>query len=182
MLQATENEDKLHFENSSEIINLIFDKAEENYDSILLDAHSGSQHAVTNQLLQSSDLVVVCLSQDRNVLDKYFDPSRRYWPEALHHIPHMLVIGRYDARSKYKVRNIAGKYSYKGDIFPFSYNTGFRDSMNDGNLRSYFLENQSVPKQHENYRFIQDIREIAAYILEKTEVFVPIQQAERRVP
>ncbi|MDR0271425.1 hypothetical protein [Paenibacillus sp.] len=180
LLQATEKSDKLHFENATDIINVIFAKAEDYYEAILLDGHSGSNQVVTNQLMSDSDLIVVCLNQNVNVLNKYFDPSKEYWPEALHHVPHILLLTQYDHDSKYKVKNIAAKYKYKGGIFPLSYNTEFRDHLNDGDIRGFFARNKNVNKQHENYMFMKEIQQIAECILDRIEVYAQSKQTERR--
>ncbi len=178
LLQTSEKPGKHHCDN--QIMEIIFDKAEEYYEIILLDGQSGTDQSVTNTLLQNSDLIVVCLNQDVNVLDKYFDPSKKYWPEALHHIPHLLVIGQYDHSSKYKLRNIAAKYKYKGEILPLSYNTDFRDHLNDGDIRGFFSRSKNLYKQHENNVFMKEIRQIAGRILERTDVYVSDNQNERR--
>ncbi|WP_435923999.1 hypothetical protein [Paenibacillus sp. DYY-L-2] len=178
LLQTTEKPGKHHSDN--DVMNIIFDKAEEYYAAILLDGQCGTDQSVTHSLLDNTDLIVVCLNQDVNVLDKYFDPARKYWPEALHRIPHIVVIGQYDHGSKYKVRNIAAKYKFKGDIFPLSYNTDFRDHLNDGDIRGFFSRSKDLPKQHDNYVFMKEIGQIAGRILELTNVYVSHNQLERR--
>ncbi|MEF2964213.1 hypothetical protein V3851_00095 [Paenibacillus sp. M1] len=163
-----------------DVMNIIFDKAEEYYDAILLDGQSGNDQSVSHNLLEHSDLIVVCLNQDVNVLDKYFDPSKSFWPEALHRIPHIVIIGQYDHNSKYKVRNIAAKYNFKGDLFPLSYNTDFRDHLNDGDIRGFFARSKNLNKQHENYVFMKEIGQIVGRILDLTHVYVPNHHLERR--
>lgn len=165
LLSGTEKSDKLRFESSNDVLEIIFDKAQDYYDMLLLDVHSGVNSPVILNTLANSNLVVVCLNQNINVLEKYFEEEDRIWPEALDKVPHILLIGQYDHDSKYKIRNIANKYKYKGKIASIPYNTSFRDHVNDGDVKGFFVKNRFVPKHHKNYMFMQEVRKVSELIL-----------------
>ncbi|CAH8721299.1 hypothetical protein P4K96_22790 [Bacillus cereus] len=180
LLSGTEKLERSQFENLSEIINLIYHKAQEYYDLVLLDVHSGSNSSVTNNILNNSDLIVVCLNQNLRVLEKYFSEKEQL-PPALKEKPHLLVLGQYDLNSKYKIKNIANKYSYKGKILTVPYNTAFMDHFNDGDVKGFFYKNRNVTKNQDNYRFIQEVRNAAITILTEIGVNVKIKHIERGV-
>lgn len=96
-------------------------------------------------MLQSSDLIVVCVNQNINVLEKYFE-SKDSWPAELHTKPHVLLVGQYDVESKYKIKNIANKYRYKAPILTVPYNTNFKDHYNDGDVKGFFTKNRFIAK------------------------------------
>ncbi|MDQ0087508.1 MinD-like ATPase involved in chromosome partitioning or flagellar assembly [Paenibacillus anaericanus] len=180
LLSGTEKSDKLRFESSIDVFEVIFEKAQEYYETILLDVHSGMNSPVILNTLQSSDLIVVCLNQNVNVLEKYFLEHQQAWSQELQQIPHIVLISQYDADSKYKLRNIAAKYKYKGKIAAIPYNTSFRDCLNDGDVKGFFTKNKYVTKGHENYDFIQEVRRTAQMILTEIGINPQVKFSERR--
>jgi MinD-like ATPase involved in chromosome partitioning or flagellar assembly len=163
-LQGSMKLTKEQFDESNKMLELIFVKAKEYYNTILLDLHSGINNKVTQNLVRESDLVVVCLTQNIAVLDWYF-LNRANRPEFLNGKQQVVIIGQYDPNSKYKVRNIANKYNYKGKILTIPYNTNFRDHYNDGNVKEFFSKYRNISKQDENSYFMQEVRETSRYLL-----------------
>lgn len=178
LLRGSEKSDKSQFDNANEIMRIIYNGAKEYYDLVLLDVHSGSNSPVTNTLLEDSDLIVVCVNQNIHVLDKFFK-DKESLPKALLQKPHVLLVGQYDPESKYKVRNIANKYSYKGPILTLPYNTSFKDHLNDGDIKGFISRNRNISKNHENYQFIQDLRRNAKYILTEVGINTQVKMIER---
>ncbi|MGV7665758.1 hypothetical protein PJK52_29080, partial [Mycobacterium kansasii] len=82
----------------------------------LLDARSGQDNEVSDSLIQDADLVIICVNQNISVIEKYFDDQRKNWPSTLDQKPHLLLMTQYDPFSKYKIKNIANKYKFKGPI------------------------------------------------------------------
>ncbi|MFD1130682.1 hypothetical protein [Paenibacillus sp. PDC88] len=168
------------FEESTDVLKIIYEKASTYYDAMLLDLHSGTNSEVGKAMLQSSDLIVVCVNQNINVLEKYFE-SKTYWPEELHNKPHVLMVGQYDVESKYKIKNIANKYRYKGPILSIPYNTNFRDHYNDGDIKGFFMKNRYITRNHDNYYFMQEVRRAAEFILTEVGVNTKIKSIEKGV-
>lgn len=148
------------FEDAHEVIDTIYSKSKDYYEAVLLDVHSGLNSKVTHTLLNQSDLIVICLNQNISILEKYFR-ERSSWPTLLQEKPHYVLIGQYDMNSKYKVKNIMNKYSYKGKIFTLPYNTMFRDHFNDGDVKGFFLE--KIVLFREGMRIIYSLKKLAMY-------------------
>ncbi|MCT1402905.1 hypothetical protein M4D81_28315 [Paenibacillus sp. p3-SID867] len=182
-LDFLKNSGKLNreqFEASTDVLNIIYESARAYYDVLLLDLHSGSNSNVGQSMLQDSDLIVVCVNQNINVLEKYFE-SKDSWPAELHTKPHVLLVGQYDIESKYKIKNIANKYRYKAPILTVPYNTNFKDHYNDGDVKGFFTKNRFIAKNHENFHFIQEVRRAAEFILTEVGINTKIKNIERGV-
>ncbi|OAB38440.1 hypothetical protein [Paenibacillus glacialis] len=179
LLRGTDKKEKFQFENSNEVIEVIYQRASQYYDAILLDVHSGNNSVIIDNTLGKSDLIVVCVNQNITLLEKYFDENKESWNMALNEVPHVLLINQYDPNSKYKVRNIMKKYNYKGKIITIPYNTEFKDHINDGDVKGYFSKNRNVTKHHDNYYFIKEVRRAAEMILTEIGVNTHIKSIER---
>lgn len=177
ILSGTEKLNKEEFERSEAIFNVIFDKAKEYYEALIVDLHAGNNSNIVQTTIQQSDLVIVCLNQNIHVLEKYF--NKENWPEALHDKPHLLLIGQYDSNSKYKVKNIASLFNYNKPILTIPYSSEFRDAFNDGNVKGFFMQNQMVSKNHKNYYFMQQVRQAVKIILTEIGVNVTSKVIER---
>lgn len=180
LLSGSEKSDKTLFERSNELFNIVFQRAQEYYDALLLDVHSGLNSPSIVDTLRNSDLIVVCLNQNINVLDKYFLNYYKSLPEEVRRIPQLILIGQYDPDSKYKVRNIAAKYKFKCRIAAIPYNTSFRDHFNDGDVKGFFARNGSVSSTHENYYFIHEVRKVTELILTEIGINPKLKYSERR--
>lgn len=175
LLKGTDKTDKIQFENSNEVIKAIYQKANEYYEAVILDLNSGSSSGITSVGLDSADLIVVCLNQNINVLERFF-LQRQNLPEALQQKPFVVLISQYDEDSKYKVKNICNNYRYKGPIFTVPYNTSFKDHLNDGDIKNYFKKNQHLNKHHPNHFFMEEVRKLSQYILTEIGVNTQIKQ------
>ncbi|KGP78666.1 MULTISPECIES: hypothetical protein [Paenibacillus] len=175
ILKGTNKSDRIQFDDASEVINLIYKKATEYYDLVLLDLHSGGNSPVIQDALNQSDLNVVCLSQNINVLERFF-LQRESMPRAIKEKPFILLISQYDEDSKFKIRNICNKFRYKGPVFSLPYNTSFKDHSNDGDLQGFFRRNQQLAMFHPNRFFIEEARKLAIHILNAAGVNTSIKQ------
>lgn len=179
ILQGTTKGDRGQFDDASDVINLIYQKATEYYDLVLLDLHSGKNSPVILDALNQSDLIVVCLSQNINVLERFF-LQREQQPEAVQNKPFVILLSQYDEDSKFKVKNICNKYRYKGPVFTMPYNTSFKDHSNDGDIQSFFRRNQQLTKFHPNRYFIDESRKLAVHILNESGINAQVKQISSR--
>lgn len=161
-----------------EAANEIYSCASSQYHLTMLDAPSGANHVIARSLLEASDLIVVNLTQNLDVLEQFF--SQETWPAALHNKPFILVLGQYDMHSKYTATNIARKFNYPHPIYTVPYCTDYRDAYNDHWILEFFLRNRNVSKRHENYFFIQEVRRLNRAILEKLGIHSEPVSVERR--
>ncbi|WP_103110897.1 hypothetical protein [Brevibacillus reuszeri] len=177
ILKGTDKTDKIQFEDSNEIINIAYKKATEYYDTVILDLHSGTNSSVIHGLLEISDLIVVCVNQNINILERFF-LNRENLPPALKKKPYVLLISQYDKDSKYKVKNICNKFRYKGPVFTVPYNTSFKDHINDGDISRFFKKNQEMKQLHPNRYFIEEVRKLSKHILTEVGVNTQVKQIQ----
>ena len=168
LLAGTTKPTTAFLESLVEVLPAILEYATRYYDVTLLDVPSGSQHPLTDTVLQSSDLIVVCLSQNVTVLDRFFLAEDR--PAVLEEREHLLVLGRYDKDSKYTATNIARKYGYKKPIYTVPTCSDFLDACNSHSVIDFFMKNKHLSRQHENHFFMQEVRRTVKGIMEAIEL------------
>lgn len=172
LLQGSSKTSLSQFENSQDIMEIVLQRAKEYYDTVLIDVHSGTNNSMIHTIMNNADMIIVCVDQNIHVLNKFFK-EREQWPIFLQNKPHMLMIGKYDPNSKYRIKNIANKYGYKEKILTIPYNAGFKDHYNDGDVKGFVSRNINVGKYDENYFFIQETRRAVQTIL--TEIGINTQ-------
>ena len=164
LLAGTTKPTTAFLERLEEVLPAFLECATRYYDVTLLDVPSGFQHPLTDTVLQSSDLIVVCLSQNVAVLDRFFSDENR--PSVFEERELLLLLGRYDKNSKYTATNIARKYGYKKPIYIVPTCSDFLDACNSHSVIDFFWKNKQVPRQHENHFFMQEVRRTAKGIME----------------
>lgn len=173
LLTGTNKPRKEMFKNIEGTLMYILGCAKKAYDLIFVDANSGVENAITHKILEASDIVVVCLNQTDKVLKTFFIEHEGY--KYLEKKKVIVVIGCYDANSKYTVRYIKNNYikdnfNYKEKIFTVPYNTNFMDAHNDHRVLDYFYSNKNIFKDDDNYHFTNEIKKLSDKILELAEI------------
>ncbi|MFB5268091.1 hypothetical protein ACE41H_15090 [Paenibacillus enshidis] len=179
LLTGTSKPDESGHEGSEHVMAAIFDEARRYYQAIILDIESGNANKVTNQLIQSSDLVVVNLIQDLNSLERY--ASQEQWPSALQEKNKMILLGQYDPHSKYNATNIRRKFGIKDPLFAIPYCSEYRDAFNDKDVLGWFRRTRNAGRRHGSYPFLQEVRKAAKEILSQIGINTEIKRIERGV-
>jgi hypothetical protein len=144
------------------VIGSILRAAKSYYDLSFVDVNSGTKNVLTNSVLSSSDLIVVNLNQNINVLNEFFKEI----PEFLSDKKYLIVLGQYDPDSKYTVANIKRMYKCEAPIFTIPHSTGFMDACNDKSVVEFFLKNKNVRPKHENSLFMVEVRKLVIGIMD----------------
>ncbi|RJG21344.1 chromosome partitioning protein ParA [Paenibacillus thiaminolyticus] len=153
------------YENIINVVSTIFGHASISYDLTMIDVNSGSQDPMTLEVLRSSDLVVVNLSQNMYVLDRFF--SKRDWPNVLNEKPMIYVIGNYEKESRYSNKQIARKFGVKDPIYVIPRLPAYADALNEGAIKEFFFRNRKVTREHEAGYFLNEVRRLSKAILTK---------------
>ena len=153
------------YENEMEMIApILFEKMEEFTQVLFIDVSPGN-NLLSKKLIETSDLTVVNLSQNMNVLDNYFSLFDSFIQGKVFYL-----FGNYDNRSKYNIKNIQKKYkqikSSNSGVIP--YNVAFKDSLTDGNMIDFFRDNINCLKSEENHLFLKKISCVTEKILLKS--------------
>lgn len=121
---------------------LIIDYASQFYDIILIDLNKGFNSSEVNQILQKSDVIVLSMSQNKQMLKKIFKSMESL--KILQEKTILPVLGRYDRLSVYNTKNISRAFNYKKKIYTIPYNTLFFDACNEGRALNFFIENANA--------------------------------------
>lgn len=132
------------------------------YDLVLLDGGSGNETEWTRALLHQADLLVVCLPQNSLKLEQVFSLAKA---QILANRKVLLVFGQYDPRSAFSVKNIMRQFLRREPAYPIVHNTGWHDAIQQGDAVHFLFRNWQVPRDHENYLFVQHVRALVQAII-----------------
>lgn len=145
--KVSSNENTL-IETYSEIVNAI-DKYN---DYVLVDTRGGATK-LNQQVIASADILVVCVNQNRSVLETYFnqfDGNRKNI---------FLLVGDYDRNQSVSIKNIRHRYKSvnSNNSATIWHSSGFSDAMNEGKLLKWMSLNKGCEKKDVNYPFIREV-------------------------
>ncbi len=141
------------------------------YDFTFIDASSGVENELTQKILLSSDLIVININQNKNVLDDLFDNEnyRNFYKKMEDKI--LFIVGMYDNCSKFNLSNICRLYKIKKDKISFiPYNRQFADYSNEGKVVEFIINNMNSTKNDDTYLFISQLDDCVNKIFKLLEV------------
>lgn len=134
------------------LLRKIFDLANEDYDMVFVDVHSGLNIELTRNLIADSDVVVVCLNQNVQLIERFLGDEAA--TSMLKDKKCMVNIGLYDPASKYNVKNIERLYGLK-DVICIPYHTQILDAGNMHQSLDYIMRNLEVKPKDRAYAFMK---------------------------
>ena len=165
LLYGTFKNDVDSYSRILETFPLIIDYASQFYDIVLVDLNKGYDSAEVNQILQKSDLIVLSMSQDRQMIKKIFKSMDTL--KILQEKTIIPVLGRYDKFSRYGTDNIRRTFNYKKKIYTLPYNTQFFDATNEGKALNFFIENANADiATDRNGFFLSEVSNLVDAIIE----------------
>lgn len=141
----------------------LLDTARRAYDLVLLDGGSGTASGWREELRNRADLIVVCLPQNRLLLERFFQSPAS---AKLNGQKTILVFGQLDPASSLTVNNLQRRFRWQQPAFPIMHNTGWLDAVQHGEAIPYWFRNRRAQRQQENHRFVRQVRELAQALLE----------------
>ena len=146
---------------------MLLDYATQSYDLVLVDLTKGTSTKEVNDILQKSDIIVVTMNQDKEVLkqmSKQFNTLK-----ILQEKPVIPVFSRYDRWLTYNARNIVRNFNFKFDkkeVYTVPYNSQYFDACNDGKSLDFFIENMNADIATErNGYFIHEVANVSDKII-----------------
>ena len=134
------------------------------YDLIFVDLNKGLDTEDTREILEMSDIVIVCLTQRLKIINNYIELKEK---EAIFRKNNvLLLIGRYDRFSKYNSKNV-GRYIGEKEIFTVPYSTLFFEAANEGKVADFFLRYRNLDENDRNALFISEVKKAAEKIIYK---------------
>lgn len=153
---------KKSIENYEHLMEVLLAVTKDAYDVSWVDAHSGTRNQLTHSLLESADIVLVNLPQNRFVLDRFF--SGEDFPEVLKMKKCIYLISCYDSNSSFSLRKIKRCYKITQPTFAVPISTYFKDAANSMKLSEFFYKNMDLDKQRPMYEFLYQLKKINKFI------------------
>lgn len=128
----------------------------EQYGNLVLVDTAAASLASSRKILRQADMVVINLSQNRQMLDHIFRNYSAIRKKAFY------LIGNYDAESELTRGAIIKEYHIPGSrlgIIP--HNVKFADAVSAGKLIPFLLRNYHCEEESCNYEFMASAREAA---------------------
>lgn len=134
------------------------------YDLVLMDVHSGLNEVNSCNILESSDVVIFCITQNRFLLDDFVKSIESC--SFLKEKRCVYVITRYERQSSLSVGNIARHYHLsKSDLFTIPNNIRFSDALNHGKVFDFIAYYQKS-REGEEKSFIESVDRLCSHIIE----------------
>ena len=156
----TEDDEK---EIAEEYINLI-SVARMYYDKVFVDLDSNLSEEIRQRIVDSSDLVIVNTSQNFNSLRKLKEKKEN--SELLQSPKTLILVGRYDKFSKYKVKNISRFLEERNQILTIPYNTLYFEAASEAGVPDLFLRFKKISDSDDrNALFASEVKRAAENII-----------------
>ena len=135
------------------------------YDIILVDLCKRMPSSLAENIIQMSDIVVVNMTQRLKSIDDFIE--LREENEFYRRKNIMLLIGRYDAFSKYNVKNISRYMKEKKLVNVIPYNKLFFEACSESKIIDFFLKLRNLDENDRNYLFIKEVSNMVGAIIYK---------------
>lgn len=141
----------------------LFDMIEHYTDICLIDTAS-HESLSAKTILDESDLIVVNLCQNQNILEDFFANYSSLLSKAV------FIISNYDCHSFFNSKRIALTYQIPWEnIIVIPPNISYQNAFSNGSVVAYISRNYSCIKENPNYIFIQSVKKAAYTIIKKAE-------------
>jgi cellulose biosynthesis protein BcsQ len=161
MLIGTSSTNKeLYNKDLNEVIETILLAVKDCYDMVFVDVASG-MNELTQKIFNKSDLIVANLSQNYDVVEDFISNHSDIMDKSI------ILLGRYDQRSRFNVKALQRKFKIKGSIAVIPYNIEFADSCCEGKAIDFLLRNIKADKDDGNYYFIQEVKNAVELMFKK---------------
>lgn len=142
------------------------------YDVVLVDIEGDLRKQKVKEILEMAEVRVATLVQNQNVLDDFLEQKEKNL--ILKEKQWIISIGKYDANSKYTIKNIS-KYLKEKKVHAIPYNTMFSMDAPEGKVADYVIRFKRVKPTHLNAGFINSLNK------EAEEIVNLIREGQRKI-
>lgn len=139
--------------------------ADRYYDLVFVDLSSRMHKKEADDIIAVSDLNVINITQRLKTIDDFVE--KRQNDEFYKRKNIILLIGRYDAHSKYNVKNITRYIKEKKLVLAIPYNTLYFEACSEGKVIDYFLKLKNIDENDRNHLFVTETNRADDAILYK---------------
>lgn len=143
-------------------------KAGEIYDLVFIDLPKTASDPLIKNVLSDADVIVCTINQDIVNLTDFFSSIEKI--DAIKNKPIIYVVGDYEVKSKYNLRNIKVKFRIKDSLYAVPHNYNFADACNEGNIIDFFYKNANAEKNDYNGIFINEVDNIIQKVIEESKI------------
>jgi MinD-like ATPase involved in chromosome partitioning or flagellar assembly len=137
--------------------------ADEYYDIVFVDLDNELDKKASNEILEMSDIVILTASQKIKSINALKKLKIETFKKKC-----MFLIGKYDRKSKFTIKNLTRYLGEKKEILAIPYNTLFFEAAEEANVPDLFLKLRNIKDQaDENYYFVNQIKKVSEEILNK---------------
>lgn len=147
--------------NYSEILKI----ANRYYDLIFVDLTCKMKEELSQDIVNLSDVIIYNITQKLKSINDFIELKEEN--EFYRRKNVMLLLGRYDAHSKYNIKNITRYMKEKKDILAIPYNTLYFEACSEGKVLDYFLRLKNVDENDRNYLLISEANRVDSAIIYK---------------
>ena len=153
----------------------IINMANKCYDTVIVDIDKDLDIKIKNEILNVSDIVLGMTTQKLENINNLIKTIAQ--GVAIKKSNTILVLGKYDEKSKYNAKNISRNVLKQRELVnTIPYNTRLFESVQEGKIIDMILDFRSLKTKDENSFFIEEIKRLVESINNK---MVEIQQMMR---
>ena len=142
-----------------DIINL----ANSYYDLVFIDLDNEMNPSIREMILANSDLIVANISQRLTSIDRFME-TRENTP-ILNSKKTLLLIGKYDKFSKYRIKNITRYMGEKNKVSTIPYNTLFFEACEEAKLPDLIFNLRKIDEEDINGFFLSEVKRTSENIM-----------------
>ncbi len=166
LLQGTKTSKPMDAQETLNLLSQIFVVANRDYDLTMIDVPSGTHHKLTRKIIQHSDLVVVCLNQNKALLDAYF--SNPSYTSMLGDKSVLYNIGMYNKDSRYTLKNLAKTYGMD-NVMCIPYDVGFMDACNNSRVLDFIMRHLTINSKNKHKTLLQHLEKNSECMMKQLE-------------
>lgn len=128
--------------------------ADRYYDLIFVDLSNRMSDKEKNDIINVSDIVVISLTQRLKTINDFIElreSDNFYKGKNI-----ILIMGRYDAHSKYNIKNVTRYMKERKQLLAIPYNTLYFEACSEGKAIEFFLRLKNLEEGDRNRIFVDE--------------------------
>lgn len=139
--------------------------ADRYYDLVFVDLSNRMHEQEAQSIIDVSDVVIVSLTQRLKNINDILELREN--DEFFKKRNVMLLLGRYDAHSKYNIKNVTRYMKEKKQMLAIPYNTLYFEACSEAKVVDYFLRLKNIDETDRNHTFISEVNRVDDAIIYK---------------
>ena len=139
--------------------------ADRYYDLIFIDLSNRMSDKEKNDIINVSDIVVISLTQRLKTINDFIElreSDNFYKGKNI-----ILIMGRYDAHSKYNIKNVTRYMKERKQLLAIPYNTLYFEACSEGKAIEFFLSLKNIEDGDRNKKFLDETNKADEAIIYK---------------